>query len=96
MLIINFHNKTKEKIGTTFIDRDEIKLIEVNKEELVIEFYDMEPLYFEITSLEEMTEKVKKYMLSEAGVLELEAYVKKKIGEELDELFLKSGDINEE
>jgi len=83
MLIINFHNKTKEKIGTTFIDRDEIKLIEVNKEELVIEFYDMEPLYFEITSLEEMTEKVKKYMLSEAGVLELEVYVKKKIGEEL-------------
>ncbi|OQC43370.1 MAG: hypothetical protein BWX59_02474 [Bacteroidetes bacterium ADurb.Bin028] len=96
MLIINFYNKTKEKIGTTFIDRDEVKLIEVNKEELVIEFYDMEPLYFEITSLEDMTEKVKKYMLSEAGVLELEAYVKKKIGEEIDELFLKSGDINEE
>ena len=96
MLIINFYDKTKEKIGTTFIDRDEIKLIEVNKEELVIEFYDMEPLYFEITSLEEMTEKVKKYMLSEAGVLELEAYIKKKIGEEIDELFLKSGDINEE
>ena len=83
MLIINFHNKTKEKIGTTFIDRDEIKLIEVNKEELVIEFYDMEPLYFGIISLEDMTEKVKKYMLSEAGVLELEVYVKKKIGEEL-------------
>ena len=96
MLIINFYDKTKEKIGTTFIDRNEIKLIEVNKEEMVIEFYDMEPLYFEITSLEEMTEKVKKYMLSEAGVLELEVYVKKKIGEEIDELFLKSGDINEE
>ena len=43
-----------------------------------------------------MTEKVKKYVLSEAGVFELEAYIKKKIGEELDELFLKSGDINEE
>ena len=96
MLIINFYDKTKEKIGTTFIDRDEIKLIEVNKEELVIEFYDIEPLYFEIKSVEEMTEKVKKYMLSEAGVLELEAYIKKNIGEELDELFLKSGDINEE
>ena len=41
-----------------------------------------------------MTEKVKKYMLSEAGVLELEAYVKKKIGEELDELFLNRGDPN--
>lgn len=96
MLIINFYDKTKEKIGTTFIDRNEIKLIEVNKEEMVIEFYDMEPLYFGIISLEEMTEKVKKYMLSEAGVLELEAYIKKKIREELDELFLKSGDINEE
>ncbi len=96
MLIINFYDKTKEKKGTTFIDRDEIKLIEVNKEELVIEFYNIETLYFEIRSLEEMTEKVKKYMLSEAGVLELEAYIKKKIGEELDELFLKSGDINEE
>lgn len=94
MLIINFYNKTKEKIGTTFIDRDEIKLIEVNKEELVIEFYNIETLYFEITSREEMTEKVKKYMLSEAGVLELEAYVKKKIGEELDELFLNRGDPN--
>ena len=89
MLIINFYDKTKEKIGTTFIDRDEIKLIEVNKEELVIEFYDIEPLYFEIKSVEEMTEKVKKYMLSEAGVFELEVYVKKKIGEEIDELFLK-------
>lgn len=96
MLIINFFNKSKEKIGTTFIDRDEIKLIEVNKEEMVIEFYNIETLYFEIRSLEEMTEKVKKYMLSEAGVLELEAYIKKKIGEEIDELFLKSGDINEE
>lgn len=96
MLIINFYDKTKEKKGTTFIDRDEIKLIEVNKEELVIEFYNIETLYFEIRSLEEMTEKVKKYMLSEAGVLELEAYIKKKIGEEIDELFLKSGDINEE
>ena len=96
MLIINFCDKTKEKIGTTFIDRDEIKLIEVNKEELVIEFQNIETLYFEITSREEMTEKVKKYMLSEAGVLELEAYIKKKIGEELDELFLNSGDINEE
>ena len=96
MLIINFYDKTKEKIGTTFIDRDEIKLIEVNKEELVIEFYDIEPLYFEIKSVEEMTEKVKKYMLSEAGVLELEAYIKKNIGEELDELFLKSGDVDEE
>lgn len=96
MLIINFYNKTKEKIGTTFIDRDEIKLIEVNKEEMVIEFYDMEPLYFGITSLEEMTEKVKKYMLSEAGVFELEVYIKKKMGEELDELFLKSGDVDEE
>ena len=94
MLIINFYDKTKEKKGTTFIDRDEIKLIEVNKEELVIEFYNIETLYFEITSLEEMTEKVKKYMLSEAGVLELEAYVKKKIGEELDELFLNRGDPN--
>jgi len=89
MLIINFYDKTKEKIGTTFIDRDEIKLIEVNKEELVIEFYNIETLYFEIISLEEMTEKVKKYMLSEAGVLELEVYIKKKIREELDELFLK-------
>ena len=89
MLIINFYDKTKEKIGTTFIDRDEIKLIEVNKEELVIEFYNIETLYFEITSLEDMTEKVKKYMLSEAGVLELEVYIKKKIREELDELFLK-------
>ena len=96
MLIINFYDKTKEKKGTTFIDRDEIKLIEVNKEELVIEFYNIETLYFEITSREEMTEKVKKYMLSEAGVLELEVYIKKKIREELDELFLKSGDINEE
>jgi len=96
MLIINFYDKTKEKIGTTFIDRDEIKLIEVNKEELVIEFQNIETLYFEITSREEMTEKVKKYMLSEAGVLELEVYIKKKIGEEIDELFLKSGDINEE
>ena len=95
MLIINFFNKSKEKIGTTFIDRDEIKLIEVNKEEMVIEFYDMEPLYFGIISLEEMTEKVKKYMLSEAGVLELEAYIKKKIGEEIDELFLKSSDVDE-
>ncbi len=95
MLIINFYDKTKEKKGTTFIDRDEIKLIEVNKEEMVIEFYDMEPLYFGIISLEEMTEKVKKYMLSEAGVLELEAYIKKKIGEELDELFLKSSDVDE-
>ena len=89
MLIINFFTKNKEKIGTTFIDRDEIKLIEVNKEEMVIEFYDMEPLYFGIISLEDMTEKVKKYMLSEAGVFELEVYVKKKIGEEIDELFLK-------
>ena len=89
MLIINFFTKNKEKIGTTFIDRDEIKLIEVNKEEMVIEFYDMEPLYFGIISLEDMTEKVKKYMLSEAGVLELEVYEKKKIGEEIDELFLK-------
>jgi len=91
MLIINFFDKTKEKIGTTFIDRNEIKLIEVNKEELVIEFYDIEPLYFEIKSVEEMTEKIKKYMLSEAEaeVLELEVYVKKKIREELDELFLK-------
>jgi len=89
MLIINFYDKTKEKIGTTFIDRDEIKLIEVNKEELVIEFYNIETLYFEIISLEDMTEKVKKYMLSEAGVLELEVYIKKKIREELDELFLK-------
>ena len=96
MLIINFFTKNKEKIGTTFIDRDEIKLVEVNKEEMVIEFYDMEPLYFGITSLEEMTEKVKKYMLSEAGVLELEAYIKKKIGEEIDELFLKSSDVDEE
>jgi len=95
MLIINFYDKTKEKIGTTFIDRDEIKLIEVNKEEMVIEFYDMEPLYFGIISLEDMTEKVKKYMLSEAGVLELEAYIKKKIGEEIDELFLKSSDVDE-
>jgi len=96
MLILNFYHANKENIGTTFIDRNEIKLIEVNKEEMVIEFYDMEPLYFGIISLEEMTEKVKKYMLSEAGVLELEVYVKKKIGEEIDELFLKSGDINEE
>jgi len=95
MLIINFFDKTKEKIGTTFIDRDEIKLIEVNKEELVIEFYNIETLYFEITSLEDMTEKVKKYMLSEAGVFELESYIKKNIGEELDELFLKSGDVDE-
>jgi len=55
----------------------------------VIEFYNIETLYFEIISLEEMTEKVKKYMLSEAGVLELEVYIKKKIREELDELFLK-------
>jgi len=96
MLIINFYDKTKEKIGTTFIDRDEIKLIEVNKEEMVIEFYDMEPLYFGIISLEDMTSKVKKYMLCEANVFELEVYIKKKIREELDELFLKSGDINEE
>ena len=95
MLIINFYDKTKEKIGTTFIDRNEIKLIEVNKEEMVIEFYDMEPLYFGIISLEDMTEKVKKYMLSEAGVLELEVYEKKKIGEEIDELFLKSSDVDE-
>ena len=95
MLIINFFTKNKEKIGTTFIDRDEIKLIEVNKEEMVIEFYDMEPLYFGIISLEDMTEKVKKYMLSEAGVFELEVYVKKKIGEEIDELFLKSSDVDE-
>ena len=94
MLIINFYDKTKEKKGTTFIDRDEIKLIEVNKEELVIEFQNIETLYFEITSREEMTEKVKKYMLSEAGVLELEAYIKKKIWEELDELFLNRGDPN--
>ena len=72
------------------------KLIEVNKEEMVIEFYNIETLYFEITSLEEMTEKVKKYMLSEAGVLELEAYIKKKIGEEIDELFLKGGDVDEQ
>ena len=65
-------------------------------EELIFkpEFYNIETLYFEITSLEEMTEKVKKYMLSEAGVLELEAYIKKKIGEEIDELFLNRGDPN--
>jgi len=43
-----------------------------------------------------MTEKVKKYMLSEAGVLELEVYIKKKIREELDELFLKRWCNNEE
>lgn len=96
MLIINFYHANKEKIGTTFIDRDEIKLIEVNKEELVIEFYDIEPLYFEIKSVEEMTEKVKKYMLSEAGVFELEVFVKKELGEEIDELFLKSGDVDEQ
>ena len=91
MLIINFYHANKEKIGTTFIDRNEIKLIEVNKEEKVIEFYDMEPLYFEITSLEEMTEKVKKYMLSETTIFELEVFVKKEIGEELVEIFFKSG-----
>jgi len=56
----------------------------------------MEPLYFGIISLEDMTSKVKKYMLCEANVFELEVYIKKKIREELDELFLKSGDINEE
>ncbi len=96
MLIINFYDKTKEKIGTTFIDRDEIKLIEVNKEEMVIEFYDMEPLYFGIISLEDMTEKVKKYMLSETTIFELEVFVKKELGEEIDKIFLKSVDINEE
>lgn len=95
MLIINFYHANKENIGTIFISREQIKLIEVNKEELVIEFYDMEELYFSIRSMEEIKEKVKKYMLSETTIFELEVFVKKELGEEIDKIFLKSGDVNE-
>lgn len=94
MLLINFYHANRENIGTIFISREQVKLIEVNKEELVIEFYDMEELYFSIRSMEEIKEKVKKYMLSETNIFELEVFVKKELGEELEELFSKSGDTH--
>jgi len=95
MLILNFYSTNKENIGTIFICREQVKLIEVNKEELVIEFYDMEELYFSIRSMEEIKEKVKKYMLSKALILELDLLVKRDLNEEIDKIFLKSGDSGE-
>ena len=95
MLLINFYHANRENIGTIFISREQVKLIEVNKEELVVEFYDMEELHFSIKSMEEIKEKVKKYMLSETTIFELEVFVKKELGEEIDKIFLKNGNVNE-
>jgi len=91
MLILNFYNTKKEKIGSTLINKEEIRSMRINKKAITIEFYDAESLDFEINSMEEMIDKAKKYMLSKTGIFELEVVIKRGLGEELDKIFLKSG-----
>ena len=95
MLILNFYNTKKEKIGATLINKEEIRSMRINKKAITIEFYDAESLDFEINSMEEMIDKAKKYMLSKTGIFELEVVIKRGLGEEIDKIFLKSGDVNE-
>ncbi len=91
MLILNFYNTKKEKIGATLINKEEIRSMRINKKAITIEFYDAESLDFEINSMEEMIDKAKKYMLSKALILELDLLVKRDLNEEIDKIFLKSG-----